>query len=492
MSANSLIERFRQVRLLIVGDVMVDRYWSGSVTRISPEAPVPIVRIEQCEDRPGGAANVAVNAAALGAQVHLLGVTGLDEAATRLQTQVTAYGITSDLLAQANAQTIVKLRVMSRHQQLVRLDFENGLVFPEEKLLSLFAERLPFYDAVILSDYHKGTLRSVANYIALARKAGKPTFVDPKQPDSTVYRGATVLTPNVAELERWVGRCPDQATVIACGEQLRQRLELHALLVTQGERGMTLLQQDAPPLHLPAQAREVYDVTGAGDTVLAVLAVAVTAGDPFQTAAQWANGAASIVVGKLGTASVTGAELAGSIASKNHSTTAEPTTTAAVPNHCIVTEAQLMAYVAQARWHGETLVMTNGCFDLLHAGHVAYLTQAKQLGHRLIVAVNDDRSVKRLKGADRPILPLLQRMTLLAALTVVDWVVAFSEDTPERLINRVKPDYLVKGGDYSDPKAIAGYDCVTASGGQVKILNYYPSDSTTTIVQRIRQLPTHS
>lgn len=466
------IPNFESARVLVAGDVMLDRYWHGSTSRISPEAPVPVVRVEEAEERPGGAGNVALNIAALGARVSLLAVTGTDEAARTLAGQLDAAGVRCLFQNIPGMATVTKLRVLSRHQQLIRLDFEGGIPgFEPEALVPAFRRALPEADVVVLSDYGKGTLGAVQELIKAARAAQRPVLVDPKSRDFSLYRGATAVTPNLGEFEAVVGHCRSEAELVERGTALMAQHELGALLITRGEHGMSLLQRGREALHLPAKAREVYDVTGAGDTVISVLAAAVAAGEDLAHATALANIAAGIVVGKLGTATVSVPEIRRALHEDG------------VVERGILSEEQLLSAVEQARIRGESVVMTNGCFDILHAGHVAYLQEARRLGERLIVAVNDDDSVRRLKGATRPINPLDHRMAVLAALQCVDWVVPFGEDTPERLICRVKPDYLVKGGDYR-PEQVAGYDCVTTGGGQVKILAYHPGHSTSRIIER--------
>ncbi|HRD67459.1 MAG TPA: bifunctional D-glycero-beta-D-manno-heptose-7-phosphate kinase/D-glycero-beta-D-manno-heptose 1-phosphate adenylyltransferase HldE [Candidatus Competibacter sp.] len=472
-----LIPRFEQSRVLIVGDVMLDRYWHGSTARISPEAPVPVVKVEEVEERPGGAANVAVNIATLGGQARVLGVVGADDAAEALETKLWRLGVGCDLVRLPGQATIAKLRVLSRNQQLLRLDFEDGFPgFEPAALRDRFAAHLAEANVVVLSDYRKGALRGIEHYILAARAANRPVLVDPKGHDFSHYRGATLLTPNLAEFEAVAGPCRDEAELVGKGETLRRDLELDALLVTRGEQGMTLLEKGAEPLHLAARAREVYDVTGAGDTVIATLAAGLAAGLKLPSATLLANLAAGIVVGKLGTASVTASELRRVVYEHDE------------PPRGVLEEAQLLQAVTDAKAHGETIVMTNGCFDILHAGHVTYLEQAKRLGSRLIVAVNDDASVRRLKGMDRPVNSLQQRMRVLAGLSVVDWVVPFYEDTPERLICQVKPDYLVKGGD-NDPAKIPGNRCVREAGGQVVVMDYIEGCSTTSTIARILNRP---
>ena len=471
------IPPFEPARVLIAGDVMLDRYWYGPSSRISPEAPVPVVKVEEVEERPGGAANVAVNIATLGGRVRVLGVAGADEAATALETKLHRLGAACELIRQPGQATITKLRVLSRNQQLLRLDFEDGFPgFDPAALRECFLAHLPDSDVVVLSDYQKGALRGIEDLIGAARTAGKRVLVDPKGRDFGRYRGATLLTPNLAEFETVVGPCRDPGALVDRGETLRRELELEALLITRGEQGMTLLRAGAEPLHLAARAREVYDVTGAGDTVIATLAAGLAAGLELPAATFLANLAAGIVVGKLGAASVTASELRRALYEHEE------------PPRGVLEEAQLLQTVADAKAHGETIVMTNGCFDILHAGHVSYLEQAKRLGNRLIVAVNADAAVRRLKGADRPVNPLAQRMRVLAGLTAVDWVVPFDEDTPERLICAVQPDYLVKGGD-NDPAHIPGNRCVWDAGGQVVVMDYIEGCSTTSTIARILRRP---
>ncbi len=464
---------FARARVLVVGDLMLDRYWRGGAERISPEAPVPVVRVDGEEARAGGSGNVALNIAALGARVDLLALAGEDEAAARLDTLLRDAGVLPHLLRDPGHRTISKLRILSRHQQLIRLDFEEP--FPAaaaEGLLARFDALVDDADVVVLSDYAKGTLASCEALIARARVAGKPVLVDPKGEDFSPYRGATLITPNQAEFARAAGAPRDDADCERAARELKQRLALEALLVTRGEQGMLLLDGDDGILRLPTEAREVFDVTGAGDTVIATLATALAAGWTLEQATRLANLAAGIVVAKLGTATASVAELREALHQR------------ATPSRGIVDEEALLRALAVARGNGETIVMTNGCFDILHAGHVTYLQQAAALGDRLVVAVNVDETVRRLKGADRPVNDLSRRMIVLAALGCVDWVVPFQEQTPERLICRVLPDYLVKGGD-NDPDAIPGARCVREAGGEVRVMSYLDNCSTTGTIQSI-------
>jgi D-beta-D-heptose 7-phosphate kinase / D-beta-D-heptose 1-phosphate adenosyltransferase len=469
VNPNSAFPDFTRARVLVAGDLMLDRYWSGATRRISPEAPVPVVHVDRVEDRPGGAANVALNLAALGVQTSLVGITGKDEAADILVERLAIEGIAGRLHRRADIPTITKLRILSHHQQLIRLDFEESLAPSDhDPMPTLVADHLDNADLLLLSDYAKGTLSDPQRLIAAAHTLNKPVLVDPKGRDFRRYRGATLMTPNRAELEEVVGVCANDADLNAKAQRLRAELKLEALLVTLGERGMLLLREDAEPLHLPTQAREVFDVTGAGDTVIATLAAALAAGVELTEACALANCAAGLAVGKLGTATVGATEL------KQAYLGAEW--------HSVLDQEALVAAVATARARGERVVMTNGCFDILHEGHVSYLQQARRLGDRLVIAVNDDDSVRRLKGDDRPINGVEQRMAVLAGLASVDWVCAFGEDTPASLICRVKPDLLVKGGDYR-PDEIAGADCVRANGGEVRVLDFLPGRSTSRIIQ---------
>ena len=475
------IPEFARAKLLVAGDVMLDRYWTGPTQRISPEAPVPVVRIQKNESRAGGAANVALNAAALGTKTRLLGVVGKDEPGRLLREALAQHDVAAAFLESADKPTITKLRVLSRNQQLIRLDFEESLsvvgAFNRKALVQQFKAALQDAQAVILSDYGKGTLADVAELIAAARAAKKPVLVDPKGNDYRPYAGATLLTPNMSEFEAVVGKCADEAEIVAKGERLRAELNLAALLVTRSEHGMTLLQPGQEPLHLPTEAREVFDVTGAGDTVIATLGAALAAGHDFAHAARLANIAAGIKVGKLGTATVSVAELQRAVR-HGHDDDAG-----------VLTEEQLLERVQQARAQGENIVFTNGVFDILHAGHVRYLESARRLGDVLIVAVNDDASTRRLnKGPGRPLNPVADRMRVLAGLKCVDWVVPFAEDTPERLIARVLPHFLVKGGDYK-PEQVAGHDVVKKHGGQVMVLDFHQGYSTTRLIEKANKTP---
>ncbi|MGY2575187.1 bifunctional D-glycero-beta-D-manno-heptose-7-phosphate kinase/D-glycero-beta-D-manno-heptose 1-phosphate adenylyltransferase HldE [Vibrio sp. C8] len=469
-----ILPDYSDAGVLIIGDVMLDRYWHGPTGRISPEAPVPVVKVEKNEERPGGAANVAMNIASLGGHAHLVGLTGIDEPAQVLSEKLTSLKVTCDFVALPDYPTITKLRVLSRGQQLIRLDFEDKFENTDpELILSRMESALPNVQAVILSDYAKGALEHVQQFIQKARAANVPVFIDPKGADFERYRGATLLTPNLSEFEHVVGKVKSDQDLVEKGLRLIDEFDLDALLVTRSEHGMTLLRRGMDPFHLPTQAKEVYDVTGAGDTVISVLASSVAAGKPLDEACALANAAAGVVVGKLGTSTVSTIELAEAVHGSKDT------------DYGVIGEQALIEAVRKAQARGEKVVMTNGCFDILHAGHVSYLNHAGELGDRLIVAVNTDESVKRLKGPGRPVNPTDRRMAVLAALGAVDWVVPFGEDTPQRLIAEVLPDLLVKGGDYK-PEDIAGGKEVIAAGGQVKVLNFEDGCSTTEIIEAIK------
>jgi D-beta-D-heptose 7-phosphate kinase/D-beta-D-heptose 1-phosphate adenosyltransferase len=453
---------------------MLDEYWFGDTARISPEAPVPVVQTRSAEQRPGGAANVALNLAALGAGSLLAAIVGTDERGQLLTRLLEQRGVRCELVRSAALPTIHKLRVLARSQQLIRVDAEQSLAPCAAEFGTLFERLLRGVDAVILSDYGKGTLSRATELVAAGRAAGVPVLIDPKGTDFQRYRGAHALTPNRSEFEAVVGSCADEADLLKKGQALRAELDLELLLVTRGEHGMTLFQRGVDPVTLPTQAREVFDVTGAGDTVIALLAAGVAAGLDPAAAAALANLGASIVVGKIGVATASRSELQHALHAQGSG------------GRGLVALPELLTLVAEAKARGERVVFTNGCFDILHAGHVSYLEEAKSCGDRLIVAVNDDASVARLKGPDRPLNLLADRMAVLAGLAAVDWVVPFAEDTPAELIAEVVPDVLVKGGDYRADQ-IAGASTVLKNGGEVRVLGFKPGRSTTALIEAMKR-----
>lgn len=467
---------FERATILVVGDVMLDRYWQGTSCRISPEAPVPVVAVDERIDRLGGAANVATNLAQLGCNVTLMGIVGNDEAGECVERLLTESKINHSLHKSAVAPTVTKLRVLSRHQQLLRMDFESPFCRQDSQaLLERFNACLDGIDIVLISDYAKGSVQDTQAFIQAAAARAIPVFVDPKTGRYDKYRHANLLTPNMHEFEQVVGPCANEADLVSKGMQLIEDLQLQSLLVTRGEKGITLLRPMFEPVHLPAHAREVYDVTGAGDTVIAVLSGALAAGKDIVESVQIANLAAAIVVTKSGTATVLPHELRDAI--KGVSYLGSQT----------MDETSLVEAVAHARAQGERIVFTNGCFDLLHAGHVNYLNEAKRLGDKLIVAVNSDESVKALKGDTRPINTLDDRLTVLMGLSSVDWVIPFSDSTPERLLNLLKPDVLAKGGDYRLDQVV-GHEIVSGYGGEVVVLGLTENKSTSSTVNKIKSL----
>jgi D-beta-D-heptose 7-phosphate kinase/D-beta-D-heptose 1-phosphate adenosyltransferase len=469
----SKIPDFSSSRIIVMGDVMLDRYWSGQALRISPEAPVPVVKVNSVEDRIGGAGNVALNIAKLGGKVTLLGVVGDDAEGQTLKALLEAEGVECDFIVEPLMRSICKLRVMAQHQQLIRLDFEETPIqFNQQALKTGLIKHLPEHNVLVLSDYNKGTLAEVSRYINEAKQAGLKVLVDPKSLDYQCYANADVITPNLSELKSVVGACENEQVLIDKGQSLLARHQIDTLLLTRGEAGMTLIQADQ--VHsLPAQAKDVFDVTGAGDTVIAVMALGVSLAMPLFESMYLANLAGGIVVGKLGTSTVSVNELTQAMHGSRDSV------------YGVVSEDELEALFVRARAHDEKIIMTNGCFDLLHAGHVAYLEQARALGDRLCVAVNSDASVRQLKGETRPINGLQERMTVLSALACVDWVVPFEEETPERIYCRLLPDVLVKGGDYK-PEEVVGGESVIAAGGEVKILQFVEGKSTTSMINKAR------
>jgi D-beta-D-heptose 7-phosphate kinase/D-beta-D-heptose 1-phosphate adenosyltransferase len=465
---------FTPARVLVVGDVMLDQYWHGNSQRISPEAPVPVVHIKQNELRAGGASNVALNIAALGATAQLIGLTGEDENADKLQSLLTKQQVDCHFLRYKNFDTTLKLRVISQHQQMIRLDFEDSFAsINKQALENRFQQLLSATDVVILSDYNKGTLSTVSTLIRIAKQSHIPIIIDPKGVEFEKYRGATLITPNLSEFEAVVGQCNSEEALVSKGDKLLNAFDWQALLVTRGEEGMSLFQRGKAPIHLPTFAREVFDVTGAGDTVIGTLASALAAKTDLATAVGLANLAAGLVVRKLGTATTSITEIQEALHIETEI------------GQGVISEDQLDVVIKRAQQQGEKVIMSNGCFDLMHTGHITYLQQARGLGDRLVIAVNSDESVKKLKGDARPINSLQNRMAMLAALECVDWVVSFIEETPQRLYCRVLPDVIAKGGDYA-PHEVAGGECVMAKGGEVKILSFVEGQSTSQMIKKIK------
>ena len=473
MMEDVVLKTIKSAKVFVVGDIILDQYIYGETNRISPEAPVPIVKVNNSEERPGGAANVAVNVASLGINTQLLGITGNDEASERLESILAQKNVKCHFIQQDNCPTITKRRVLSQHQQLIRLDYESDKKTENStELVKKYIKLLNSVDIIILSDYAKGGLIEVEALIKYANDKNIPVLVDPKSKDFDCYKNATILTPNEKEFEEVVGICETDNVLTEKGEVLLKNLNLEALLITRGKKGMTLIQKNKSAIHLNAMSHEVFDVTGAGDTVIAVLAAAIASNQSVEVATMLANTAASLVVKKLGTATVTIDEI-----NKN---LYDEATSLSIPN-----KKYALELINEAKKSGKKIIMTNGCFDIIHTGHVRYLSKAKSLGDYLVIAVNDDESVKRLKGNGRPINTLEDRMLVLNSLASVNLVIPFSQDTPEEIISSVNPDVLVKGGDYKEEN-IAGAESVRKSGGEVVIVPFDEGYSTSLILKKLK------
>ena len=465
-------------RLLVVGDIMLDKYVWGDVGRISPEAPVPVVRCIHQNEKPGGAANVAMNLAHLGAQTTVIGFTGGDENEKLLDASLRANGITSEFVVSEGFPTITKTRILGGRQQMLRLDFErSGVRIPADysRLADAALARLPGCDALVLSDYAKGAItpQICKALIPAARKLGIPVLVDPKSQDYTHYRGATTICPNLSELSRATHiDSGSLEALLSAAEAMVSDLDIDFMTATLSEKGIALVRPGKRFI-APAQARQVFDVSGAGDTVIAVLALCLASGLPPESAIELANLAAGIVVGKVGTVPVEKHELLAALGPQM----------ALHAEDRVVNRDELVQRVALWKANGERVVFTNGCFDLLHIGHITVLEQARRCGDRLIVAINSDASVSALKGPSRPIVGERERARVLAALAAVDAVVIFDEPTPLELIVAVQPEILVKGGDYN-AESIVGAREVQSWGGDVRIVPLVDGFSTTRLIEK--------
>jgi len=469
--------------VLVIGDLMLDRYLVGDVQRISPEAPVPVVLLKQQNDRAGGAANVAANLAELGVETHIAGCVGQDTEASILVGLINRLGISTDAVIHSETRpTTAKTRVMSSHQQIVRVDQESSQAFNEAESTELrvrIDEALKNKPAiVILSDYAKGVL-SNAMCKAIIKEcnfAGIPVIADPKGLDYSKYQGATALTPNKKETAEACGvSINDGKALLAGAKDLKKQLGLQFLAVTRGEEGISLLE-GSDEHHIAATAKQVFDVSGAGDTVIATLAAGLIHGLTAQEALELANTAAGIVVGKVGTVPINRDELLNELSTKDATEQADK----------ITDLASLTNKVAAWKAAKQKIVFTNGCFDLLHAGHVTYLEAAKKTGDKLILGLNTDRSVSALKGPTRPVIHENDRARVLAALEAVDAVILFDEDTPLNLIHAIKPDVIVKGDDYTEDQVVGGKE-VKSWGGQVKLIPLVQGRSTSKIIEKMAQ-----
>lgn len=476
---NLLEHTSSQLKILVIGDIMLDRYIHGDVDRISPEAPVPVIRHARRYERAGGAANVAMNLAGLGCQTFLAGFWGSDTEQIELAAILTRANIDTTGVVSSSLPTISKTRIVGRNQQLLRLDIESREAPPEvesRRLIDRVTELVTKVHAVILSDYAKGALSNelCGAVIHAGRAAGIPILADPKTPDFSKYSGATTVCPNLGELALATGIPAHQTeALLAAGQALAVEHDFQFLTVTMSEKGISLLRRDSR-YHSPARAREVFDVSGAGDTVIATLAACLAGGLQVETAVELANLAAGIVVSKVGTVPIARHELVAVLTPSTGTTAGEK----------ILDLERIKLRVAEWRASGETIVFTNGCFDLLHVGHITLLEECRRFGSKLVLGLNADASICRLKGPSRPIVGERERARVMAALGAVDAVVLFSEDTPLELIRAIRPDVLVKGGDYTID-TVVGHEDVVAGGGRVEIIPTVEGFSTTNIVKKL-------
>tara|TARA_B100000242_G_C43034428_1_gene482178 strand:- start:227 stop:1687 length:1461 start_codon:yes stop_codon:yes gene_type:complete len=475
LSFLNLNEELKKVKILVLGDIILDSYCFGDARRLSPEAPVPILNFKHDENKLGGAANVAMNITSLGANCSLVGTIGLDREGEAIKDLCKKYNIETYLNEKKELRTINKTRIVSRNQQLLRMDFEN---YEDNKLRTLdfkiYYELIESHDLIIFSDYLKGTLPNCNEFIKIAKNLNKKILIDPNGINFEKYRGATLITPNYVEFENAVGKCFTEEEVLFKGSKLVENLNLGALLITRSQDGMTLIQKDKKPIHFGAKAKEVFDVTGAGDTVIATIGIMFSLGNSLKNSIEIANEAAGIVITKLGTTSLNSQEFL-SIYPK-----------VSKPNiECNLDE--LKNYISILKNKNKRIIMTNGCFDILHKGHISYLEQAKRLGDVLIIAINDDDSIKRLKGNFRPINNLKSRMQVLSGLRCVDFVISFNDDTPIKIYEELLPDVIVKGGDYHENDVIGG-DLIKKNGGDVRIIELVKDISTTKIIEKIKLL----
>ena len=474
------VEALPQLRTLVVGDLMLDEYLWGKTGRISPEAPVPVVDISQDDLRLGGAGNVVNNLRALGCHVEVCSVLGDDADGRHLLHQLEQAGVdVTGAVFDSDRKTSRKTRILASNQQMLRIDRESRLPLGDKVEAHLVGEivaRLSHVDVVFLSDYGKGVLTDhvLAQVIKAGREHGVPVVVDPKGSDYRRYRGATLLTPNRSEASEASGiKIEGSDSLAVAGRKLLELAELDALVLTRSEEGMSLFLRDGEQIDLPTRAQEVFDVSGAGDTVLALIGIGLAAKLSLRQAATVANIAAGIVVGKVGTSTVSCREIMQAVAENG------------LPEENKIQKAQDLAEALNhARNRGKKIVFTNGCFDLLHAGHVSYLQRARELGDVLVVGLNTDRSVQRLKGPTRPLVNEEDRALVMAALACVSYVVLFDEETPLELIKMLRPDVLVKGADYT-PETVVGRSEVESWGGAVELIEFVHGRSTTGIVERI-------
>lgn len=478
-----LTEKIQKMKIAVIGDVMLDRYFYGEVKRISPEAPVPVNRVTRIESVLGGAANVAANLAHLGCRTFVGGVTGDDDNRLLLEGMFAEAGIDdSGLIKSSTRATVTKMRIVGATQQMLRLDFEEpgDLTAGENSDLTAWLDSLfdKGIDGIVISDYAKGVCSDdfCRKAIRTANAYGVPVLIDPKGTDWEKYRGADFITPNLKEICEAAGsKVPNEdGPVYELADKARERYGIKNVVVTRSEKGITLAGAAGLELHCPATAQEVFDVSGAGDTVAATLLAGVAGGLALNSALTLANRAAGIVVSKVGTYPIRRQELLAGIMKEERRQGL---------SHRLLERAEAESLVRAWRLNGDKIVFTNGCFDLLHVGHVTYLEKASRLGDRLLLGLNSDASVRRLKGRTRPLVGQEDRARVLAALSCVDAVVLFDEDTPADLVRAIRPDVLVKGGDYRKEEVVGREDA-----GSVAIIDFEEGYSTTGIVERIARL----
>lgn len=476
----NFLDRLPELRVLVIGDLMLDEYVWGRTERISPEAPVQVVDVVREDIRLGGAGNVINNLVTLGCEVHVASVLGDGQDGLWLRQCLEEKGVgTAGLLFDALRTTSRKTRILAAHQQMLRIDRESRETISaaqEEQLADFVRRHAGEFQAILVSDYLKGVLTEglLQAVIAIGKERGLPVVIDPKGRDYRKYRGATLLTPNRKETETASGvSIVDEESLHRAARTLMEQVELETLMVTRSEEGISIFSRDGGDVHLPTEAREVFDVTGAGDTVLSLIGAGLGAGLAIEDAARLANLAAGIVVGKVGTSTVTVEELRQAIALRGQEVDAK-----------IKGREELKHLLAVERRRGKTIVFTNGCFDLLHVGHVKYLQQARRLGDMLVLGLNSDASIRRLKGPNRPLISEHERAHILAALSCIDYLVVFDEDTPLELLGLLRPDILAKGADYT-PDTVVGRDLVESYGGRVELVPLVDGRSTTNIIERI-------
>lgn len=478
----SFFTHAKDVRALVIGDLMLDEYLWGRAERISPEAPVPVVDVLSEDFRLGGAGNVVNNLIVLGCQVSVCSVIGDDDNGGLLRQTFADKGVSTDaVFKDPERRTGKKTRVIAAHQQIVRIDRESKESISaslETRIINFLEEKGADFQVFVVSDYLKGILTSrvLQAIIETGRRIGIPVVVDPKGDNYEKYRGATIITPNRREAEQASQiRIIDEAGLSASAAELLATLELSAVLITRSEAGMSLFRNNGESQHIPTVAREVYDVTGAGDTVLAVLSLGLAAGMDVGDAARLANIAAGIVVGKLGTSTVSPAEIMDEVGRTHKDSDSK------IKNLDVLT-----GIIKAEKAKGKRIVFTNGCFDLLHVGHVKYLQKARAFGDLMVLGLNSDASIRRLKGDKRPLIGEEERAHILAALDCIDYVVIFDEDTPLTLIDALKPAILVKGGDYTID-GVVGREIVEAAGGRVELVSFVDGKSTTSMIEKILQ-----